>query len=141
MDHHLAKVVTLLGLLHRLRHGVAVRTAVLRVRLILSPVIAIGAVTRTADAVVALLLDLLHLAVFEVRSRAEHPRDADEGEQEQDDLDKGLAGVELLFGCDLYDSPFGQRHLSQAGLWCHGDQYRCQSLEIWNVQIRARGTS
>jgi hypothetical protein len=115
VNHHLAKVVTLLSLLHRLRHGMTVRTAVLRVRLILSPVIAIGAVTRAANTVVALLLDLLHLAVLEVRSRAEHPGDADEGEQEQDDLDKGLAGVELLFGGDLYDKEIPTKKSSQSG--------------------------
>jgi hypothetical protein len=54
-----------------------------------------------ADAMVSLLDDLLMLAVEEVGLGAEHPGNADEGEEEEEDLHAGLTGVELVVGVDL----------------------------------------
>lgn len=104
MNDHLAKVVTLFVVLLRLRDRMSVRAALLAIAigLILGRVAAIRVLARREDPVVALLLDLLHLAVLEVRAGAEHPGYADEGEQEQDDLHEGLARVELLFRLDLF---------------------------------------
>lgn len=97
MNDDLAEVVTLLGTFLRLRD----RVPVFSVRLLVGRMVAIRAVARRANAVVPLLLDLLHLAVLEVRARAEHPRDANEREQEEDDLNERLTRVELLLRRDL----------------------------------------
>lgn len=50
---------------------------------------------------VPLILDLLVLGPKEVRLGAEHPGDANEGEEEEEDLDARLAWVELVFVEDL----------------------------------------
>lgn len=69
-------------------------SAALGVRLVLvrERVVAVG-----ADAMVALLRDLLVLLPQQVRLRAQHPRHADEREQEQEHLERRLARVQLVF--------------------------------------------
>lgn len=46
---------------------------------------------------IALVLDLLVFGPKEVRLGAEHPGNADEREEEEEDLHARLAGVELVF--------------------------------------------
>lgn len=60
-----------------------------------------GSVPVRADAVVALLRDLLVLLPEEVGFRAKHPGDTDESEEQKEDLERSLARVELVFGEDL----------------------------------------
>lgn len=130
VNDDLAHVVTLLlGLLsHRDRMSLVSRP-VLGVRLVVGRGERGAAVPVLPDYAVALLLDALRLAVFEVRARAEHPGDADEGEQEEDDLDEGLAAVELLLGFDLCHTALGSVRYSDT------------SMEESRARSRARGTS
>lgn len=60
-----------------------------------------GAVTRHRNTLVTLFLDLLMLAVEEVGLGAKHPRNTHEGEEKEEDLYSGLAGVKLFIGIDL----------------------------------------
>jgi hypothetical protein len=102
VNDDLSHIVTLLLRLLRHRDRMSLMRSnltILRVRLMLRLVL--RRVPVSTDTVVTLLLDLVHLAVFEVWAGAEHPGDADEGDEEEDDLDEGLAGVELFFGGDL----------------------------------------
>lgn len=99
VDDDLSQIVSLLLRLLRHSHRMALmRSLPIRIRLVVRRMRAVLAIL---DPVVPLLLDLVHLAVFEVGARAEHPGDADEREEEEKDLDEGLAAVELVVWVDL----------------------------------------
>lgn len=105
MNDDLSHIVTLLLRLLRHRHRMTLMRAdlsILRIRLVVLRLLSLRRVTIRGNAVVTLLLDLVHLAVLEVRTGAEHPGDTDEGDEEEADLDEGLARVELLTGVDLF---------------------------------------
>lgn len=96
MDDDLSEIVSLLlGLLSHRNRMTLMRALAVGIRLVVRRR-RVRAVLAVLDPVVPLLLDLVHLAVLEVRARAEHPRDADEREEEEEDLDEGLARVELV---------------------------------------------
>jgi hypothetical protein len=75
----------------------------IRLMLRLALVLGSSPVTVPTETLVALLLDLVHLAVFEVRAGAEHPGNTDESDKEEADLDEGLTGVELFSRVDLFE--------------------------------------
>lgn len=69
-----------------------------------------------AKLLVALALNLVVLLDDEVRLEAQHPRHTDEREQDEEDLEGGLAGEELLLGVDVSGTEeHVDEHVEQAG--------------------------
>jgi hypothetical protein len=103
MDDDFSHIVLFMLFFLWLSDGVSIAVSVFVISLLCRQIsfARVSVVSTVRESLITLFLDTLSLSVLEVRSSTEHPRNADESEEEKNDLNERLSSVKLFRGIDL----------------------------------------